>query len=44
VTIDGQEGSYVREDQRIVVEKSDKVTKLLVPEDYDFFALLRDKL
>jgi NAD+ kinase len=44
VTIDGQEGSYVREDQRILVEKSDKVTRLLVPEDYDFFALLRDKL
>lgn len=44
VTIDGQVGSFVREDQRVVVEKSDKVTKLLVPEDYDFFALLRDKL
>jgi len=44
VTIDGQEGSLVREDQRIVVERSEKVTRLLVPEDYDFFALLREKL
>jgi len=44
VTIDGQEGSFVREDQHIVVEKSEKVTRLLVPEEYDFFALLREKL
>ena len=44
VTIDGQEGSFVREDQHILVEKSEKVTKLLVPEEYDFFALLREKL
>jgi NAD+ kinase len=44
VTIDGQEGSLVRENQHILVEKSEKVTRLLVPEDYDFFALLREKL
>jgi len=44
VTIDGQEGSFVREDQHILVEKSDKATRLLVPEEYDFFALLREKL
>jgi NAD+ kinase len=44
VTIDGQEGSYLDEGQRVVVEKSDKVTRLVVPEDYDFFNLLREKL
>jgi NAD+ kinase len=44
VTIDGQEGSIVREGQHVLVEKSEKVTRLLVPEDYDFFALLREKL
>jgi NAD+ kinase len=44
VTIDGQEGSIVRENQHILVEKSEKVTRLLVPEEYDFFALLREKL
>jgi NAD+ kinase len=44
VSVDGQEGSYLQENQRVVVEKSDKVTKLLVPEDYDFFSLLREKL
>jgi NAD+ kinase len=44
VTMDGQEGSYLREDQHVLVEKSGKVTKLLVPEDYDYFTLLREKL
>jgi NAD kinase len=44
VTIDGQEGSYLREDQHILVEKSDKATKLVVPDDYDFYSLLREKL
>jgi NAD+ kinase len=44
MTVDGQEGSYLREDQHVLVEKSGKVTKLLVPEDYDYFTLLREKL
>ncbi len=44
VTIDGQEGSYLSKGQHVVVEKSDKVTRLVVPEDYDFFSLLREKL
>ena len=44
VTIDGQEGSYLQEGHHVLVEKSDKVTRLLVPEDYDFFSLLREKL
>lgn len=44
VTIDGQEGSYLGEGQHVLVEKSDKVTRLVVPDDYDFFKLLREKL
>jgi NAD+ kinase len=44
VSVDGQEGSYLKEHQRVVVKKSDKCTRLLVPEDYDFFTLLREKL
>lgn len=44
VTIDGQEGSYMSKGQHIVIEKSDKVTRLVVPDDYDFFNLLREKL
>ncbi len=44
VSVDGQEGSYLKEGQSVVVEKSDMVTKLLVPDDYDFFNLLREKL
>ena len=44
VSVDGQEGSYMKEGHSVVVEKSDKVTRLLVPDDYDFFNLLREKL
>jgi NAD+ kinase len=44
MTIDGQEGSYLEDGQHVTVEKSEKVTKLVVPEGYDFFDLLREKL
>jgi NAD+ kinase len=44
LTVDGQEGSYLEDEQHVLVRKSDKVTKLVVPEDYDFFSLLREKL
>ncbi len=44
VTIDGQEGSYLGEGQHVLVEKSERVTRLVVPEDYDYFNLLREKL
>ncbi len=44
LTVDGQEGSYLEEGQHVLVRKSEKVTKLVVPEDYDFFSLLREKL
>jgi NAD+ kinase len=44
LTVDGQEGSYVAEGQHIVVRKSSKATRLVVPLRYDFFNLLREKL
>ena len=44
LTVDGQEGSYLEDGQHVLVRKSEKVTKLVVPEDYDFFGLLREKL
>jgi NAD+ kinase len=44
VTVDGQVGSFLEDGQHVVVERSDKVTRLVVPEDYDFFNLLREKL
>ncbi|NIM19943.1 MAG: NAD(+) kinase [Candidatus Latescibacteria bacterium] len=44
VTVDGQEGSGLGIGQYVEVKKSDRSTKLVIPEDYDFFALLREKL
>jgi NAD+ kinase len=44
VTIDGQDGSELSNSETIHVEKSDQPTRLVVPDDYDFFALLREKL
>jgi NAD+ kinase len=44
VTVDGQEGVELKSDQCVEIEKSRRVTKLVIPEDYDFFSLLRDKL
>jgi NAD kinase len=44
VTVDGQKGMDLTEGQQIVVRRSSKVTRLLVPDDYDFFSLLREKL
>lgn len=44
VTVDGQEGYDLEMDQYVEVVKSTEVTRLVVPQDYDFFALLRDKL
>jgi NAD+ kinase len=44
VTVDGQEGTQIEDGQHVEVVKSDKVTRLVVPEDYDFFNLLREKL
>lgn len=44
MTVDGQEGGALRPDQVLEVHRSERVTHLVVPDDYDFFALLREKL
>lgn len=44
VTVDGQRGSRLEKDEYLHIGRSDKFTRLLVPEDYDFFALLNEKL
>lgn len=44
VTVDGQEGVEVDASQTTEVSRDARVTSLLVGEDYDFFALLREKL
>ena len=43
-TVDGQVGCEVSEGQAVLIEKSDLATRLVVPDDYDFFALMREKL
>jgi len=44
VTVDGQQGSHLEKEEHLCIRRSDKFTRLLVPEDYDFFALLNEKL
>jgi NAD+ kinase len=44
VTVDGQKGTDLARGQEVVVKRSQLITRLLVPEDYDFFSLLREKL
>jgi NAD+ kinase len=44
LTIDGQEGCELGPGQHLRVAQSPRYTHLLVPDDYDFFALLREKL
>jgi NAD+ kinase len=44
VTIDGQEGFDLLEGQYVRVNRCADPTHLVVPVDYDFFSLLRDKL
>jgi len=44
VTVDGQSGYDLAKGQHVTVCKSDVPTRLVVPEDYDFFKLLREKL
>jgi NAD+ kinase len=43
-TIDGQEGCELDPGQHLEIQKSPRATRLVVPDDYDFFALLREKL
>ena len=43
-TMDGQERSALRVDESLLIERSPSPTLLVVPEDYDFFGLMREKL
>jgi len=43
-TMDGQERSALRPDESLLIERSPTPTLLVVPEDYDFFGLMREKL
>jgi NAD+ kinase len=44
VTVDGQRGSRLEQDEQLRIVRSRHYTRLMVPEDYDFFALLNEKL
>jgi NAD+ kinase len=44
VTVDGQRGSRLEADEQLRIGRSKYYTRLMVPEDYDFFALLNEKL
>ncbi|MCI0450859.1 MAG: NAD(+)/NADH kinase [Candidatus Latescibacteria bacterium] len=43
-TVDGQEGIDLDASHTIEIKRDPRVTNLLVADDYDFFALLREKL
>ncbi len=44
VTVDGQEGLELAPDHTLEISRDPRATQLLVADDYDFFALLREKL
>lgn len=44
LTVDGQEGAEIDASHTIEASRDSRVTQLLVADDYDFFALLREKL
>lgn len=44
VTVDGQRGSRLENNEQLRIGRSRYHTHLMVPEDYDFFALLNEKL
>jgi NAD+ kinase len=44
ITVDGQKGMDLEQGQHVTVRRSKAVTRLVVPEHYDFFTLLREKL
>jgi NAD+ kinase len=44
VTVDGQEGIELDVSHTVEASRDPRVTKLVVADDYDFFALLREKL
>ncbi|HET6349829.1 MAG TPA: NAD(+)/NADH kinase [Candidatus Krumholzibacteria bacterium] len=44
VTVDGQAGVEMSPSQYIELRRDTRATRLIVPRDYDFFSLLREKL
>jgi len=44
ITVDGQRGSPLEKGEQLRIVRSQYYTRLMVPEDYDFFALLNEKL
>jgi NAD+ kinase len=44
ITVDGQEGINVGLSDRIEVRRDNRATRLVIPENYDFFTRLREKL
>jgi NAD+ kinase len=44
ITVDGQAGVEMSPAQHIEVRRDPRATRLIVPRDYDFFSLLREKL
>jgi len=44
ITVDGQDGIEITPAQHVSVLRDPRPTALIVPDDYDFFALLREKL
>jgi NAD+ kinase len=44
ITVDGQSGVEILPSDFIDVRRDAQATRLIVPQDYDFFSLLREKL
>jgi NAD+ kinase len=44
ITVDGQSGVEIMPDDFLDVRRDPRATRLVVPRDYDFFSLLREKL
>jgi NAD+ kinase len=44
VTVDGQAGCHLGENETLEMRRSERFTHLVVPDDYDFFSLLDEKL
>jgi NAD+ kinase len=44
ITVDGQDGKELEPEQRLEVRRDPCSTSLIVPDEYDFFSLLREKL
>jgi len=44
ITVDGQEGIDMSFSEHVEIRRDTRVTRLVIPESYDFFARLREKL